>query len=50
MPVPSPRIQVLLRDVVQKTTAIRVLNTAIAQDAAALMPAMLHQTFSSAGC
>ena len=50
MPVPSPRIQVLLRDVVQKTTAIRVLNTAIAQDAGALMPAMLHQTFSSAGC
>lgn len=50
MPVPSPRIQALLRDVVQKATAIRVLNTAIAQDAAALMPAMLHQTFSSAGC
>jgi hypothetical protein len=50
MPVPSPEIQALLRDVVHKATAIRVLNTAIAQDAAALMPAMLHQIFSPAAC
>ena len=33
-----------------KADAIRVLNAAAAEDGAALMPAMLHQTFSLAGC
>lgn len=50
MPVPSPRIQSLLRDVMQKAMEIRALNAAAAEDAAALMPAMLHQTFSPATC
>lgn len=50
MPVPSPRVQGLLRDVMEKGACIRALNAAAAKDAAALLPAMLHQTFSPAAC
>jgi hypothetical protein len=50
MPVPSPRVQGLLRDIIEKAARIRALNAAAAEDAAALLPAMLHQTFSPAAC
>jgi len=46
MPVPSPRVQRLLREVMKKASHLRALNAAAAEDAAALMPAMLHQTFA----
>jgi type I restriction enzyme S subunit len=50
MPVPSPRLQGLLRDVMQRAGEVRALNAANAEDAVALLPAMLHQTFSPAAC
>lgn len=46
MPVPSPQVQGVLRDVMEKASRLRALNAAAAEDAAALMPAMLHQTFA----
>lgn len=50
VPLPSLDAQQWFEGLRVKADAIRVLNAAAAEDAAALMPAMLHQTFSLAGC
>jgi hypothetical protein len=38
-------VQGLVRDIMRKAAEIRALNSATAEDAAALLPAMLHQIF-----
>jgi type I restriction enzyme S subunit len=50
MPLPSPTVQNLVCDVMRKAAEVRALNAAAAEDAAALLPAMLHQMFSPAAC
>ncbi len=50
VPLPSLDAQRWFETLRLKADAIRSLNAAAAEDAAALMPAMLHQTFSPAVC
>ncbi|MBS7789370.1 hypothetical protein KTR66_05160 [Roseococcus sp. SDR] len=50
VPVPPLDAQQWFEDLRMKAKAVRALNAAAAEDAAALLPAMLHQTFSPAGC
>jgi len=50
VPLPSLDAQQWFEALRLKADAVRSLNAATAQDAAAVMPAMLHQTFSPAAC
>lgn len=50
VPLPSLDAQQWFEALRLKADAIRSLNATAADDAAALMPAMLHQTFSMAAC
>ena len=50
VPVPPLDAQQWFEGLRMKSKAVRALNAAAADDAAALMPAMLHQTFSPAAC
>lgn len=50
VPVPPLDAQKWFEHLRMKAKAVRALNAAAADDAAALLPAMLHQTFSPAAC
>lgn len=50
VPVPPLDAQQGFEELRMKAKAVRALNAAAAEDAAALLPAMLHQTFSLATC
>lgn len=50
VPVPSLDAQAWFEALHARASKLRALNAAAADDAAALMPAMLHQTFRSAAC
>jgi type I restriction enzyme S subunit len=50
MPLPAPSVQGRLQEVMAKATALRALNATTADDAAALLPAMLHEIFGRAAC
>lgn len=50
VPVPPLDAQQRFEELRMKAKAVRALNAAAAEDAAALLPAMLHQTFSLATC
>ncbi len=50
VPIPSLDAQAWFETLHARAANLRALNAAAADDAAALMPAMLHQTFSPAAC
>jgi len=50
VPIPSVDAQAWFKALHARASNLRALSTAAAEDAAALLPAMLHQTFSSARC
>lgn len=50
MPLPAPSVQSLLQAVIAKAKAVRALNATTADDAGALLPAMLHDIFGQAAC
>jgi hypothetical protein len=50
VPIPSLDAQAWFEALHARAASLRALNAAAAGDAAALLPAMLHQTFSPAAC